>query len=69
MKCGDETIANDVEAKINECIKNIVGNAGKGEYSVSIDFFDKKKDKIFFISTEKEKSLEKWVIPFEVVGI
>lgn len=65
MKSGEESIAADVEAKINEFTKTLASSQGKGEFVVSIDFFDKKKDKILFILTEKEKVLEKWVIPFE----
>jgi len=44
-------------------------NQGKGQFSIVVEFIEKKKERVLMIEREVEKSLEKWVIPFEFTNI
>jgi len=67
--CGDVGATNDIEAKFKELTKKVKESQGKGQFLVVVEFIEKKKERVFLIEKEVEKSLEKWVIPFEFTSI
>jgi hypothetical protein len=69
LKCGVKSVDETVEKKWTEFCDVIKKNQSKGKYIATIEFYEKKTGKIFIFATEQEKTLEKWIIPFEFQNI
>ena len=58
-------MSEEIQTRLNELIDAVKKNKGSGKFNAIIEFIDVKMEKYFLITRPVEKSLEKWVIPFE----